>query len=123
MRFIAAPIYLISMIGPAICQSPMPPPAGAGSIAQQIPISSFQWQKREDDNGIASFIITNNTDKVLDSIELNCWAGDDRTRGTKVMVWPSPGPIPAHGVRQFSRVNIGPVGGSPSVACEVADAN
>jgi hypothetical protein len=26
-------------------------------------------------------------------IELLCWAGDDRTRGTKVTVWSSPGPI------------------------------
>jgi hypothetical protein len=121
MRFMAVPIYLTCMIGPAVCQDPTPPPAGA--IAQQIPISSFQWQRREDDNGIASFIVTNNTDKALDAIELLCWTGDDRTRATKVMVWPSPGPIPAHGIRQFSRVNIGPVGGSPSVACEVADTN
>lgn len=123
MKLPAAAIYLVGLIGPAICQTSTPPTSGATSVAEQIPISSFQWQKRDDDNGIASFVITNNTDKVIDSIELICWVGDDRTRGTKVMVWPTPGPISAHEARQFSRVNIGPVGLSPSAACEVADAN
>ncbi|QWG16192.1 hypothetical protein KMZ68_14195 [Bradyrhizobium sediminis] len=123
MKFIAAAISLVGLIGPAICQTSTPPAAGAAGIAEQVPISSFQWQRREDDNGIASFKISNNTDKAIDSIELICWVGEDRTGGTKVMVWPSPGPILAHEVRQFSRVNIGPVGSSPSVACEVADAN
>ena len=123
MKLIAAAIYLVGLIGPAIGQTSTAPTSGTPGVAEQIPISSFQWQKREDDNGIASFIISNNTDKVLNSIELICWLGDDRTRGTKVMVWPSPGPISAHEARQFSRVNIGPVGLSPSVACKVADAN
>ena len=123
MRLIAAAIYLVSLIGPAICQTSTPPAPATTSVAEQIPIGSFQWQRRDDDNGIASFVISNNTDKVLTSIELNCWVGDDRTRATKVMVWPSPGPIPAHDVRKFSRVNIGPVGPSPSVTCEVVNAN
>jgi len=122
MRLIAAAIYIVGLIEPAICQTSAAPTSGTTSIAMQIPIGSFQWQRRNDD-GIASFVISNNTDKVINSIELSCWVGDDRTRGTKILVWPSPGPIPVHEVRQFSRVNIGPVGSSSSVACEVVDAN
>jgi hypothetical protein len=123
MKLVATTLFLIGWVGPAICQPSTPQPLGTPDTAKQVAIGSFQWQRRDDDNGIASFVISNNTDKEIDSIELLCWVGDDRTRGTKVMVWPSPGPIPARDMRQFSRVNIGPVGLGQSPACEVADAN
>lgn len=120
MKFIATAVFLMGLVGPAICQPSTPSVLDTTNVAKQVSIGAFQWQKRDDESGIASFVISNNTDKAIDSIELLCWAGDDRARGTRVMVWPSPGPIAPNQVRQFSRVNIGPVGAS--VACEVADA-
>lgn len=123
MRLVATTILVIGWIGPAICQPSTAQAPGTPAVVKHVAIGSIQWLRRDDDNGIASFVISNNTDKEIDSIELLCWAGDDRTRGTKVMVWPSPGPIPPNEKRQFSRVNVGPVGGSSSLTCEVAGAN
>ncbi len=121
MRLIFAAIYLISMIGPAICQTSTPPAKPA--ISEQIRIDSFQTRRRDDNYGIASFVISNTTDKALNSVELTCWVDDDRAHGTKVLVWPSSPSIPAHKQEQFSNVNIGLVGPSAHPECEVTAAN
>ena len=120
MRFIVAAIYLVGMIGPAICETSAP--RVQASISEQIRIDSFQSFRRGDNYGIASFVISNTTDKAVTSIELNCWVNDDRAHGTKVLVWPSAGPIPAHNQEKFSNVNIGLVGPNPRAACEVTKA-
>src|SRR6266481_577782 len=120
MRLIVAAINLVGLIGPAIGQTSMPPVHA--SISEQIRIDSFQSSRRGDNYGIASFVLSNNTDKPLTSIELNCWLNDDRAHGTKVLVWPSAGPIPAHNQEKFSNVNIGLVGPNPRAACEVTGA-
>jgi hypothetical protein len=120
MRFMIAALYLVSMIGPAVCQTATP--SAHPNISEQIRIDSFQSSRRGDNYGIASFVISNNTDKALTSIELNCWLNDDRAHGTKVLVWPSSGPIPAHNQEKFSNVNIGLVGPNPHAACEVTKA-
>src|SRR6266852_7734350 len=117
MRFIVAAIYLVGLIGPAICQTSTPP--AQPSITEQIRIDSFQSSRRGDNYGIASFVISNNTDKALTSIELNCWVDDDRAHGTKVLVWPSSPSIPAHEQHEFSNVNIGLVGLNARAECEV----
>ena len=92
MRLIVAAISLVGLIGPAIGQTSTPP--AQASISEQIRIDSFQSSRRGDNYGIASFVLSNNTDKPLTSIELNCWVNDDRAHGTKVLVWPNAGPIP-----------------------------
>ena len=108
MRFIVAAIYLVGLIGPAICQTSTPP--AQASISEQVRIDSFQSFRRGDNYGIASFVISNTTDKSLSSLELTCWVDDDRAHGTKVLVWPSSGRIGAHDQEKFSNVNIGLVG-------------
>jgi hypothetical protein len=120
MRLIVATSCLVGLTGPAICQTSTPPVQA--SISEQIQIDSFQSSRRGDNYGIASFVISNNTDKALTSIELNCWLNDDRAHGTKVLVWPSAGPIRAHDREKFSNVNIGLVGPNPRAACEVTGA-
>jgi len=121
MRLIAAAICLVSSIGPAICQTSTP--AAPAGISEQVRINSFESRRRDDNYGIASFVISNTTDKALNSIELTCWIDDDRANGTKVLVWPRPGPIPAHNLQQFSNVNIGLIGPSSRTACEVTGAD
>jgi hypothetical protein len=118
MRFIVAvAINFASLIGPAICQTSTPPvPA---SIAEQIRIDSFQLQKRTDGYGIAGFVISNNSDQALKSVELTCWVNGDRARGTKVLIWPNSQSILAHDRQQFSNVNIGSVGEGSRAECEV----
>jgi hypothetical protein len=120
MRFIVAAIYLVGLIGPAVCQTSTPP--AQPGITEQIRIDAFQSSRRGDNYGIASFVISNDTDKALTSIELNCWVDGDRAHGTKVLVWPSAGPIPAPDREKFSNVNIGLVGPNPRAACEVTKA-
>ena len=120
MRLIIGGICLVGLVGPGICQTSTPPVQA--SISEQIRIDSFQSFRRQDNYGIASFVIANNTDKALTSIELNCWVNDDRAHGTKVLVWPNSGPIAAHNQEKFSNVNIGLVGPNPRAACEVTKA-
>jgi len=120
MRFTVAAIYLAGLIGPALCQTP-PPPAKAG-LGEQIRIDSFEAHNRGDNYRIASFVISNTTDKPIKSIELTCWVGDDRAHGTKVLVWPSTPTIPAHEQQKFSNVNIGVAGANPRSECEVTGA-
>ena len=123
MRLIFAAIYLVGMTGSAICQTSTPPPPAQASISQQIRIDSFQSHTRGDNYGIASFVISNTTDKALNSVELTCWVDDDRAHGTKVLVWPSSRSIPAHEQQRFSNVNIGLVGPSAHPECKVTAAN
>jgi hypothetical protein len=121
MRFVVAPIYLVGLIGPAICQTSAPP--AQPKLSEQIRIDSFQLSNRGDNYGIASFIISNTSDRAINSIELTCWVNDDREHGTKVLVWPSRQSIPAHDREQFSKVNIGLVGPSTRTECEVTRAD
>jgi hypothetical protein len=117
MRFIVSAISLVGLIGPAICQTSQP--WAQPNIKEQVRVDSFQSTKRSDNYGIASFIISNATDKALNSIELTCWVNDDREHGTKVLVWPKQQTIPAHDQQQFSNVNIGLVGENSRAICEV----
>ena len=117
MRFIVAAIYLVGSIGPVVCQTSTPPTQP--SLRDQIRIDSFQSATRGDNYGIASFTISNTSDKAINSIELTCWVNDDREHGTKVLVWPSRQSIAAHDQEQFSKVNIGLVGPSARPECEV----
>ena len=115
-----AAICSVGLIGPAICQTsslPVQP-----SISEKIRIDSFESHNRGDNYRIASFVISNTTDKPLKSIELTCWVGDDRAHGTKVLVWPSTPTIPAHEQQKFSKVNIGLVGPTSRPHCEVTAA-
>ena len=120
MRLIVAAIFLVGLIGPAICQTSTPP--AQPGITEQIRIDSFESHNRGDNYRIASFVISNTTDKPIKSIELTCWVGDDRAHGTKVLVWPSTPTIPAHEQQKFSKVNIGMVGSSAGSQCEVTGA-
>ena len=117
MRLIVAAVYLVSSVGPALCETPTP--AAPANRSEQIRVDLFESHRREDNYGIASFIISNTTDKPLNSVELTCWIDDDRAHGTKVLVWPSAQTIPAHEHQQFSNVNIGLVGPNSRSACEV----
>ena len=108
------------MLAPALLARLVSRQSAPGEILGAI--DSFQSFRRGDNYGIASFVLSNNTDKPLTSIELNCWVNDDRAHGTKVLVWPSAGPIRAHDQEKFSNVNIGLVGPNPRAACEVTKA-
>src|SRR5881227_2229428 len=108
MRLIIGTICLLSSIGAAMSQTSTP--GAQAGISEQIRVDSFQLEKRADSYGIANFVISNTTDRALNSIELNCWMDDDREHGTKVLVWPTPRSIPAHEQQKFSKVNIGLVG-------------
>ena len=97
-------------------------PGSQAPISEQIRVDSFQLEKRADSYGIANFVISNTTDRALNSIELNCWMDDDREHGTKVLVWPTPRSIPAHEQQKFAKVNIGLVGPNSRPQCEVTAA-
>ena len=120
MRLIIGAICLVSSIGAAISQTSTP--AAHADISEQIRVDSFQLEKRADNYGIANFVISNTTDRALNSIELNCWIDDDREHGTKVLVWPTPRSIPAHEQQKFAKVNIGLVGPTSRPQCEVTAA-
>ena len=120
MRLMIAAICSVGLIGPAICQTSSL--QVQASISEKIRIDSFESHNRGDSYRIASFVISNTTDKPIKSIELTCWVGDDREHGTKVLVWPSTQTIPAHEQQKFSNVNIGLAGTNPRAACEVTGA-
>ena len=120
MRLIIGAVCLLSSIGAATSQTSTP--AAHVRISEQIRVDSFQLEKRADNYGIANFVISNTTDRALNSIELNCWMDDDREHGTKVLVWPTPRSIPAHEQQKFSKVNIGLVGPTSRPQCEVTAA-
>ena len=115
MRRVIAGIFFVGSIEQAVCQAPTPPVKSG--ISDKVRIDSLQTRKRDDDNGIASFAIANETEKQINSLELTCWIENNRERGTKVMVWPK-APIPPRATLQFSNVNIGFVGTSKA-ECEV----
>lgn len=118
MRFTLVVSYLVSSSTAALCQTPAatePKPI----LSEVIRIEAFQSYKRADNYGIASFAISNGTDKPLNSIELMCWLDDDRAHATRVLIWPSQGAISVHESQQFSNVNIGLTGDGRST-CEVA---
>ena len=120
MRLMFGALCLISFTGAAVGESSTPP--GQSSIRDQVQVSSFQANRRDDNYGIASFVISNTTDRALSSIELNCWIDDERERATKVMVWPTPRSIAAHEQQKFSNVNIGLIGPKSRTQCEVTAA-
>src|SRR4029079_5708784 len=117
MRLTIGAICLLSSIGLAMSQTSTP--GSQARISEQIRVDSFQLEKRADNYGIANFVISNPTDRALNSIELNCWLDGDREHGTKVLVWPSPRSIPAHEQQKFAKVNIGLVGPTARPQCEV----
>jgi len=117
-KLVIAAVSMAGLIETGLCQAPAPPVQS--NISDHIRIESFQSRKRDDDNGIASFAIVNETEKQISSLELTCWIDNERERGTKVLVWPKE-PIPARKTQQFSNVNIGLVGVSKA-ACEVTAA-
>ena len=117
MRLFLAAICLASLTTMAIGQTPAPP--STAKLSQQVRIDAFESHQRGDNYGIASFTISNDTDKPLNAIELTCWLNDDRGHGTTVLVWPTPDAVSAHASRRFSDVNIGLVGVDSRSACEV----
>jgi len=94
------------------------PPAPRSALAEQVRIESFQTTLRPDNYAMASFVLSNGTDKKIDSVELTCWMDDDRARATTVLVWANQ-PIAAHESQQFKNVNIGAAGRDSRSACEV----
>src|SRR5260370_17704643 len=117
MRLMIAAICSVGLIGPALCQTTSLPVQA--SVSEKIRIASFESHNRGDNYRIASFVISNTTDKPLKSIELNCWVGDDRAHGTKGLVWPSTPTIPAHEQQKFSNVTIGAVAATTLSDCAV----
>ena len=71
MRRVIAGIFLVGSIEQAVCQAPTPPVKSG--ISDKVRIDSLQTRKRDDDNGIASFAIANETEKQINSLELTCW--------------------------------------------------
>jgi len=116
MRLILATGFLICCATPAICQTS--PPTAEAQV-KNVQITGLEAHQRADNYGIASFKIINGTDAPLNSIELNCWLDDDRSHGTKVLVWPSSQAVAPHDSEQFSNVNIGLVRSNSHPECEV----
>ncbi|MBR1126650.1 hypothetical protein [Bradyrhizobium iriomotense] len=110
-------VGLCALIDAAAAQDTQPPAAPSG-LGELVKIDSFQTTRRADNYGIASFVLSNGTDKKIDSVELTCWIDDDRERATKVLVWANQ-PVPAHESYQFKNVNIGVVGPNSRSQCEV----
>ncbi|MDA9397708.1 hypothetical protein [Bradyrhizobium sp. CCBAU 45389] len=110
-------VALCALIDAAAAQDTRPAAADS-SLGELVKIDSFQATRRADNYGIASFVLSNGTDKKIDSIELTCWMDDDRERATKVLVWANQ-PVPARASYQFKNVNIGVVGPNSRSQCEV----
>ncbi|WP_439392985.1 hypothetical protein ACRQ5Q_27380 [Bradyrhizobium sp. PMVTL-01] len=114
---IVCSMSLCALIDAAAAQDTRPTAARPG-LAELVKIESFQTTRRADNYGIASFVLSNGTDKKIDSVELTCWMDDDRDRATTVLVWANQ-PVPAHASYQFKNVNIGVVGPNSRSQCEV----
>ncbi|MBR0975341.1 MULTISPECIES: hypothetical protein [Bradyrhizobium] len=108
---------LCTLTGAAVAQDTQPP-AARSSLGELVKIDSFQTTRRADNYGIASFVLSNGTDKTIDAVELTCWMDDDREHATKVLVWANQ-PVPSHASSQFRNVNIGVVGQNSRNECEV----
>ncbi|QOZ46509.1 hypothetical protein XH89_25840 [Bradyrhizobium sp. CCBAU 53340] len=105
------------MVGAAAAQGAQPP-AARTDLSELVKIDSFQATRRADNYGIASFVLSNGTEKKIDSVELTCWMDGDRERATTVLVWANQ-PVPAHASYEFKNVNIGVVGPNSRSECEV----
>ncbi|MDN5005320.1 hypothetical protein ACFQZO_31150 [Bradyrhizobium sp. GCM10027634] len=105
------------MVGAAAAQGAQPP-AVRTDLSELVKIDSFQATRRADNYGIASFVLSNGTEKKIDSVELTCWMDGDRERATTVLVWANQ-PVPAHASYAFKNVNIGVVGPNSRSECEV----
>ncbi|QQO20290.1 hypothetical protein JJB98_10370 [Bradyrhizobium diazoefficiens] len=112
---------LYALTGVAAAQGPQLPDQPS-SLADRVKIEALQTIRRSDGYGIASFVLFNGTDSKIDSVELACWADNDRARGTTVLVWAN-APISAQMSQQFKNVNIGMVGLNSRSACEVTRVN
>ena len=119
MRLILVVSYLVSLSTTALGQTPATTEQKL-TLSDGVRIAAFESHKRPDGYGIASFAISNDTDKPVNSIELMCWPDDDRAHGTTVLIWPKQGAIPAHGSQEFSNVNIGRATRDARSTCEVA---
>ena len=100
MRVLIAATCLASLTSIAFGETS--PQLNAAQPTQHVRINAFEAHQRGENYGVASFTISNETDKPLNSIELTCWLDEDRAHGTTVLVWPTPDPVPAHTSRQFS---------------------
>jgi hypothetical protein len=108
---------LCALVGAAAAQGAQPPVAQSG-LGELVKINSFQTTRRPDHYGIASFVLSNGTDKKIESVELTCWMDGDRERATTVLVWANQ-PVPAHASYEFKNVNIGVIGPNSRSECEV----
>jgi hypothetical protein len=113
--------FLVAMVSSAFSQN-LSPPAEAIKVAPPIRVDLFDWQRTDDDHAIASFVITNNTDKPLDSVALRCWVDADIAHSKSITVQARGRPIGAHSLQQFSDVDLGFIGPARTAQCDVAGA-
>src|SRR5438132_1568870 len=76
-----------------------------------------------DDHGIASFVITNNSDQSLNTVELRCWVDGDASHSRSIKVRARARSVAPHGMQQFSDVDLGYLGPARTAQCEVAGAD
>jgi hypothetical protein len=120
-RDFIAVAFLATVVGPAFSQNAAPP-AEVIEVATPVRIDLFQWQRTHDDHGIASFVITNNSDQPLSTVELSCWVDGDTTHSKSIKVRTRARPIATHSLQQFSDVDLGFLGPARTAQCEVAGA-
>ena len=120
--FIIAVAFLAAVVSSASSQKAAPP-AEVIEVAKPIRIDLFQWRRTADDHGIASFVITNNSDQSLNTVELRCWVGGDASHSRSIKVRARTRPIGPHGMQQFSDVDLGYLGPARTAQCEVAGAD
>ncbi len=113
--------FLAAVVSPAFSQNAAPP-AEVIEVAKPIRIDLFQWHRTDDDHGIASFVITNNSDQSLSTVELSCWVDGDTTHSKSIKVRARARPIGTHSLQQFSDVDLGFLGPARTAQCEVAGA-
>jgi len=118
--FLAVAIWE-AVVSPSFSQNAAPP-AEVIEVAKPIRIDLFKWQRTDDDHGIASFVITNNTDQSLSTVELRCWVDGDASHSKSIKVQARARPIGPHALQQFSDVDIGYLGPARTAQCEVAGA-
>jgi len=114
--------FLAAMVSSAFSQNAAPP-AEVIEMAKPIRIDLFQWRRTADDHGIASFVITNNSDQSLNTVELRCWVDGDTAKSKSIKVRARARPIGSHSLQQFSDVDIGYLGPARTAQCEVAGAD
>src|SRR6266404_8641449 len=107
--------FLAAVVSPAFSQNAAPP-AEVIEVAKPIRIDLFQWRRTADDHGIASFMITNNSDQSLNTVELRCWVDGDVSHSRSIKARARP--IEPHGMQQFSDVDLGYLGPAGTAQCE-----